>query len=112
MTQEFMKDLSVSSIESTENQKTTSEVFDDQLDSAIHRSRTFLLSQQKEEGYWVAELESNATITAELIFFMHFTGTVDLDTQAKMVNYLLRKQREDGSWSLFFEGPCDINSTV
>ena len=107
-----MKDLSPSSIGSTENQKTTSEVFDDQLDSAIHRSRTFLLSQQKEEGYWVAELESNATITAELIFFMHFTGTIDLDKQAKMVDYLLHKQREDGSWSLFFEGPCDINSTV
>ena len=109
-----MKDLSTSSISigSTNNQKITSEVFDDRLDSAIHRSRTFLLSQQKEEGYWVAELESNVTITAELIFFMHFTGTVDLDKQEKMVDYLLNKQREDGSWSLFFEGPCDINSTV
>jgi squalene-hopene/tetraprenyl-beta-curcumene cyclase len=107
-----MKDLSASSIESTDNQKTESKIFDGRIDSAILRSRTFLLSQQKKEGYWVDELESNATITAELIFFMHFTGTVDLDKQGKIVDYLFHKQREDGSWSLFFEGPCDINSTV
>ena len=107
-----MKDLSASSIKSTDNQKTESKIFDGRIDSAILRSRTFLLSQQKKEGYWVDELESNATITAELIFFMHFTGTVDLDKQDKIVDYLFHKQREDGSWSLFFEGPCDINSTV
>ena len=86
-----MKNLSIPSIGLTENQKTTSKVFDDRLDSAIHRSRTFLLSQQKEEGYWVAELESNATITAELIFFMHFTGTVDLEKQEKMAKEAIKK---------------------
>ena len=58
------------------------------------------------------ELESNATITAELIFFMHFTGQVDLEKQEKMARYLLGIQREDGSWPLYYGGPCDINSTV
>ena len=86
--------------------------FDDRLDSAINKSRDFLLSRQTKDGYWVDELESNATITAELIFFMHFTETVDLEKQKKLTNYLLHKQREDGSWPLYFGGPCDINSTV
>jgi len=86
--------------------------FDNRLDSAIHKSHDFLLSQQTEEGYWVDELESNATISAELIFFMHLTKTVDLKKQKKITNYLLHKQREDGSWPLYFGGPCDINSTV
>jgi squalene-hopene/tetraprenyl-beta-curcumene cyclase len=86
--------------------------FDSRLDSAIHKSHDFLLSQQTEEGYWVDELESNATISAELIFFMHFTKTVDLKKQKKITNYLIYKQREDGSWPLYFGGPCDINSTV
>ena len=86
--------------------------FDIRLDEAICRSKDHLLSQQTEEGYWVDELEANATITAELIFFMYFTNTVDLEKQEKLAKYLLHKQRQDGSWPLYFDGPCDINSTV
>jgi squalene-hopene/tetraprenyl-beta-curcumene cyclase len=95
-----------------ENQGKTHMNFENQLDSAIHKSRDFLLSQQTAEGYWVDELESNVTVTAELIFFMHLTKTVDLKKQKGITNYLIYKQREDGSWPLYFGGPCDINSTV
>ena len=107
-----MKDVTISPSTAIENQGNTYMDFDNRLDSAIHKSRDFLLSQQTEEGYWVDELESNTTITAELIFFMHFTETVDLEKQKKLTNYLFHKQREDGSWPLYFGGPCDINSTV
>ena len=107
-----MNDFSTSPFTVTENQENTSMNFDKRLDSAIHKSRDFLLSRQTEEGYWVDELESNATITAELIFFMHLTETVDLEKQKKVTTYLLHTQREDGSWPLYFGGPCDINSTV
>ena len=107
-----MKDVTISPSTAIENQGNTYMDFDNRLDSAIHRSRDFLLSRQTEEGYWVDELESNATITAELIFFMHFTETVDLEKQKKLTNYLFHKQREDGSWPLYFGGPCVINSTV
>jgi squalene-hopene/tetraprenyl-beta-curcumene cyclase len=82
------------------------------LDRGIERSREYLLSRQADEGFWVDELESNATITAELIFFMHMTGQVDAKRQEKLARYLLKKQREDGRWTLFYGGPCDINSTV
>ena len=82
------------------------------LDQAILNSQDYLLSRQEEEGYWVDELESNATITAELIFFMHFTERVDQEKQEKLANYLLEIQRDDGSWPLYYGGPCDINSTV
>ncbi len=107
-----MKNLANSHSSSIEGQGNTHMNFDNRLDSAIHKSRDFLLSQQTEEGYWVDELESNATISAELIFFMHLTKTVDLKKQKKITNYLLHKQRKDGSWPLYFGGPCDINSTV
>jgi len=79
-----MNDFSTSPFTVTENQENTSTDFDKRLDSAIHKSRDFLLSRQTEEGYWVDELESNATITAELIFFMHLTETVDLEKQKKV----------------------------
>jgi len=107
-----MKDLATSSSRATENQEIYPMNFEIKLDEAILRSRDHLLSQQTEDGYWVDELESNVTITAELIFFMYFTGTVDPEKQEKLVNYLLHKQRPDGSWPLYFGGPCDINATV
>ena len=86
--------------------------FGQRLDDAIERARNFLLSRQDEEGFWVEKLESNASITAELIFFMHFMDMVDPVRQKRCVNYLLKMQREDGSWPLFYGGSCDINSTV
>ena len=82
------------------------------LDRSIESSQDYLLSVQNGEGYWVDELEANVTISAEYIFFMHFTGRLDPVKQDKVVNYLLHKQREDGSWPLFYGGLCDINSTV
>ena len=84
----------------------------EKLDRSIERSRDFLLSCQDEAGYWVDELEANVTISAEFIFFMHFTDRLDEVKQGQIVKYLLDLQREDGSWPLFHGGICDINSTV
>jgi len=83
-----------------------------ELCRSIERSRDYLLSRQHEQGYWVDELEANVTISAELIFFMHFTDRLDIEKQQKIVNYLLYMQRKDGSWPLFHGGLCDINSSV
>ena len=107
-----MKNLPTSLSSDAENERLAPMDFDTRLHKAISQSRDYLLSQQTEDGYWVDDLESNATITAELIFFMYFTSTVNLEKQEKLANYLLNKQREDGSWPLYFDGPCDINSTV
>ncbi len=95
-----------------EPSQTGTDVRGEALDRSIERSREFLLSCQDEEGYWVDELEANVTISAELIFFMHFTDRLDSVKQDQIVKYILHLQREDGSWPLFYGGLCDINSTV
>ena len=95
-----------------EPSQTGTDVRGEALDRSIERSREFLLSCQDEEGYWVDELEANVTISAELIFFMHFTDWLDSVKQDQIVKYILHLQREDGSWPLFYGGLCDINSTV
>ena len=95
-----------------EPSQTGTDVRGEALDRSIERSREFLLSCQDEEGYWVDELEANVTISAELIFFMHFTDRLDPVKQDRIVKYILHLQREDGSWPLFYGGLCDINSTV
>ena len=95
-----------------EPSQTGTDVRGEALDRSIERSLEFLLSRQDEEGYWVDELEANVTISAELIFFMHFTDWLDSVKQDQIVKYILHLQREDGSWPLFYGGLCDINSTV
>ena len=83
------------------------------LTLAVERSRDHLLSRQYLEGYWVDELESNATMVAEYVFFLWFMGLHnDPAPREKSKNYLLKHQQADGGWSLYYGGPSDISVTV
>ncbi|WP_298436039.1 squalene--hopene cyclase, partial [Geobacter sp.] len=82
------------------------------LELAIERSRDFFFREQLPEGYWWAELESNATITAEYIMLFHFMGLVDKEKERKMANYLLREQTDEGCWCIYFGGPGDLSTTI
>lgn len=80
---------------------------------AINRARDYLLGIQSEQGYWVGELEADVTVTAGYIPLMYFmTGKVDPERQRKVANYVLGKQRADGSWSTYYDGPGDLNVTI
>ncbi len=83
------------------------------LDSAISRAAAHLESLQHRAGYWVGELEADASVTAGYIPLMYFMlGEVDQSRQARAVRYVLSKQNQDGSWPSFFGGPGDLNVTV
>lgn len=82
------------------------------LDRAIDRSRDYHFSTQYADGYWVEELESNVTITAEYIFLLHFLGIDRPQRKARIKNYLLDTQTKEGGWTLYHGGPCDVGTTV
>jgi squalene-hopene/tetraprenyl-beta-curcumene cyclase len=82
------------------------------LDLAIERSRDFFFREQLPAGYWWAELESNVTITAEYLMLFHFLGMVDKERERKIANYLLSKQTEEGSWTIWYGGPGDLSTTI
>ena len=82
------------------------------LDRAIGRAKAYLLSLQHADGYWLAELESNATMIAEYVFFMHFMGIWDPRRVEQCQNTLLKTQQADGGWPLFYGAPSDISTTV
>lgn len=82
------------------------------LDQAIERSCEFFFREQMPEGYWWAELESNVTITAEYIMLFHFLGMVDKDRERKMANYILSKQTDEGSWTIYHGGPGDLSTSI
>ena len=82
------------------------------LDAAIALAGSKLLRLQNKQGYWVFELESDCTISAEYILMMHFMGEINAELQEKIANYLRRQQNPDGSYALYTGGNGDLSCTV
>ena len=83
-----------------------------ELQTAITRSQSYLLSEQKPEGYWVGELMVDATLVADLIAFRHWDGKVDPEWQRKAVNHIFSMQLPDGGWNIYYGGPSEVNATI
>jgi squalene-hopene/tetraprenyl-beta-curcumene cyclase len=82
------------------------------LDRAVERATERLLELQHPDGWWVGELESNATMIAQHLFWHHFLGLRTRDLNRKIANELLTRQRDDGTWAIWFEGPPDLSTTI
>jgi squalene-hopene/tetraprenyl-beta-curcumene cyclase len=82
------------------------------LDRAVERATQRLLELQHPDGWWVGELESNATMIAQHLFWHHFLGMRTPELDRKVANELLARQRDDGTWAIWFEGPADLSTTI
>src|SRR3954468_4178117 len=82
------------------------------LDAAIDRGADRLLELQHPDGWWVGELESNATMIAQHLFWHHALGLRTAELDRKIANELLARQRPDGTWSIWFDGPADLSTTI
>jgi len=83
-----------------------------QLQEAVERGVSYLLSLQAEEGYWLGELEADSTLESDYIFYLHVLGKADPGRIAKLANYIRRKQLPDGGWNIYPGGPAEVNATV
>lgn len=82
------------------------------VDKAIALSQNYLLSTQDADGYWWAELESNVTITAEVVLLHKIWGTDKTRPLHKVEAYLRSQQREHGGWELFYGDGGELSVTV
>ena len=82
------------------------------VDRAIRLSQDYFRQSQTKEGYWCGELESNATMEAEYLMLSLFLGRVDQERWRKLANYILSKQRDDGSWGQYHQAPGDLSTSV
>src|ERR671931_733731 len=82
------------------------------VDEAVERATTRLLELQHPKGCWVGELESNATMIAQHLFWHHFLGLRTAELDRKIANELLARRRDDGTWAIWFDGPGDLDTTV
>ncbi|MEH2182934.1 squalene--hopene cyclase [Nostoc sp.] len=79
---------------------------------AIAASREYLLSIQNPAGYWWAELESNVTITAEVVLLHKIWGTDQIRPLHKVEAYLRQQQRQHGGWELYYGDGGELSTSV
>jgi squalene-hopene/tetraprenyl-beta-curcumene cyclase len=83
-----------------------------EVESAVARSKEYVLSQQHPEGYWCGELEADSMLEADYIFLHTLLESGDPDRLKRALAEMMRYQKEDGSWSLFPGGPGNISLSV
>jgi len=83
-----------------------------QVATAIAASQEYLLSIQNPVGYWWAELESNVTITAEVVLLHKIWETDQGSPLHKVVAYLRQEQRQHGGWELFYGDGGELSTSV
>ncbi|MEN3340969.1 MAG: squalene-hopene/tetraprenyl-beta-curcumene cyclase, partial [Actinomycetota bacterium] len=71
-----------------------------------------LLELQRPGGIWVGELESNVTMTAQHLFWHHALGLRTPELDRRIANELVARMRDDGTWSIWFEGPPDLSTSI
>ncbi|KAK8074103.1 terpenoid cyclases/protein prenyltransferase alpha-alpha toroid [Apiospora phragmitis] len=67
---------------------------------------------RRPDGHWNGELLSNATITAEQVFFYQSLGMAPIPDGEAYRHYLLSQQQKDGSWSIAPDYPGDISTSA
>ncbi len=84
----------------------------DEVSEAIRKTQLYYISQRNGKKYWWFELESNVTITSEYLILLHFLGIKDKTRDRKIVNHILKHQRNDGTWAINCGGKGDLSTTV
>ena len=85
---------------------------DARIDRAIGVAADSLRQRQAADGHWVFPLEADVTIPAEYILLEHFIDDIDAPLQARLADYIRRRQGEDGGWPLFHAGAADLSASV
>ena len=84
----------------------------EQVSKTISASQDYLLSMQYPDGYWWSELESNVTITVEVLLLHKIWGTDSEIPLPKIESYLRSQQRDHGGWELFYGDGGNLSTSV
>jgi len=83
------------------------------LERSIASATSALLGLQQADGHWVFQLEADDTIPSEYVLLRHHIGEpVDAVLEAKIANYIVRRQGAHGGWALVQDGPFDMSASV
>ncbi len=80
--------------------------------AAVRESVSWLLDQQHPEGCWVAQVDSDASVTAQYLLAARYLGRLDPDVETPMLDYLRSAQRPDGGWPMYPGGPPSLDVSL
>ena len=81
-------------------------------DLVIERAQAWFAGEQSADGFWWAELESNATMDAEYLLLTWFLGARDEERWRGVAQDIRNYQRADGSWAMYHGAPGDLSTTI
>lgn len=84
----------------------------EEAEAAARAATVHLLSIQREDARFCAELESNPTVTAEYVLLRQMLGLPFEPHRDGLCRYLLGLQGEDGSWSIAPGHEGDVSTTA
>ena len=79
---------------------------------ALRRATEALFRKQQPDGYWWAELQSNPSITAEVLLLHRVWGNFDRVPKQQAEAYFRREQRAHGGWELAFDDGGELSVSV
>jgi squalene-hopene/tetraprenyl-beta-curcumene cyclase len=80
--------------------------------STLARADSHLRSLQHPDGYWKGLLETNVTMDAEDLMLREFLGLRGEEETAASARFIRSRQRADGTWANFYDGPGDLSTTI
>jgi squalene-hopene/tetraprenyl-beta-curcumene cyclase len=78
----------------------------------LRRATEALFRKQNADGYWWAELQSNVSITAEVILLHHVWDVLDRVPKAQAESYLRGEQRAHGGWDLAYDDGGELSVSI
>jgi squalene-hopene/tetraprenyl-beta-curcumene cyclase len=87
-------------------------ILKNRLQQSVDRATRYLLSLQKDQAYWVAELEADTTLESDYIFLLHLLGKNEPERIRKLAKTVRSAQLLDGGWNIYAGGPAELNATV
>ncbi len=102
----------MSTIEKPPSDRSTGRPAARPLADAIARATGALFALQDPAGYWWAELESNVSITAEVLLLHHLWGRFERVPRAAAERYFRAQQRAHGGWELAYGDGGELSVTI
>jgi squalene-hopene/tetraprenyl-beta-curcumene cyclase len=75
----------------------------------LRRATDALFRKQHADGYWWAELQSNVSITAEVLLLHHVWDKFDRVPRAQAEAYFRGEQRAHGGWELAYDDGGELS---
>ena len=75
------------------------------VSAAVRSAGGWLIDRQKPDGHWVGRAECNVCMEAQWCLALWFLGLDNHPLRRRLGNAILKSQRPDGAWNIYYNAP-------